>query len=119
MNVPVSLSAKWFKELDKKALMKPDEYETYSSLPSVFEVYRGVSKGRNPKGMSWTYDFDKAEWFANRFGEGYVIKGVVNKDDVLAYFSRRSESEILIAAKDVHEQTIIRKDTNAAASVIC
>lgn len=119
VNVPVSLSAKWFKALDKKALMKPDEYETYSSLPSVFEVYRGVSKGRNPKGMSWTYDFDKAEWFANRFGEGYVIKGIVNKDDILAYFSRRSESEILIAAKDVHEQTIIRNGTNAEASGIC
>ena len=119
VNVPVTLTAKWYKAIDNKALMKPDEYEVYSSLPSVFEVYRGVSKGRNPKGMSWTYDFDKAKWFANRFGEGYVIRGVVNKDDVLAYFSRRSESEILIAAKDVHEQTIIRKDANTAASVIC
>lgn len=119
VNVPVSLSAKWFRELDKKSLMNPDEYEIYSSLPKVFDVYRGVSQGRNPKGMSWTCDLGKAEWFANRFGNGYVIRGVARKEDVLAYFSRRSESEILIAAKDVHEQTIIRKDTNAEASGIC
>lgn len=119
VNVPVSLSEKWFKGLNKKALMNPDEYETYSSLPNVLEVYRGVSRGSNPKGMSWTYDFNKAEWFANRFGEGYVIRGIVNKDDILAYFSRRSESEILIAAKDVHEQTIIHKDANVEASGIC
>lgn len=52
-------------------------------------------------------------------GKDTLSEAIVNKDDILAYFSRRSESEILIAAKDVHEQTIIHKDANAEASGIC
>ena len=70
VNVPVSLSARWFKSADKQTLMHEDEYEIYKNLPNSFTVYRGVTPGRNPDGMSWTREYDKAEWFANRFGEG-------------------------------------------------
>lgn len=101
VNVPVSLSAKWFKEADKKSLMNKEEYKIYSNLPESFIVYRGVTPGHNPKGMSWTRKQNKAEWFANRFGEGYVIKGIAEKKDVLAFFSRRNEEEVVIEAKKV------------------
>ena len=101
VNVPVSLSARWFKSADKQALMDEDEYEIYESLPETFTVYRGVTPGRNPDGMSWTRDLGKADWFSRRYGEGYVLEGVANKKDVLAFFSRRGEEEVVIEAKKV------------------
>lgn len=100
----VSLAARWFRLADKKSLMYDDEYETYTALPESFIAYRGVAPGRNPNGMSWTREYDKAEWFSNRFGEGYVLEGTVNKKDVLAFFSRRGEEEIVIEAKNVQNK---------------
>lgn len=104
VNVSVSLAARWFRLADKKSLMYDDEYETYTALPESFIAYRGVAPGRNPNGMSWTREYDKAEWFSNRFGEGYVLKGTVNKKDILAFFSRRGEEEIVIEAKNVQNK---------------
>ena len=104
VNVPVSLSARWFKSADKRSLMYDDEYEIYKNLPATFTVYRGVTPGRNPDGMSWTRDLSKADWFSRRFGEGYVLEGVANKKDVLAFFSRRGEEEIVIKAEKVENK---------------
>ena len=101
VNVPVSLSARWFKSADKRVLMYDDEYKTYKDLPEAFTVYRGVTPGRNPDGMSWTRDLSKADWFSRRFGDGYVLEGIANKKDVLAFFSRRGEEEVVIEAKKV------------------
>ena len=101
VNVPVSLSARWFKSTDKQALMYDDEYKTYKDLPETFTVYRGVTPGRNPDGMSWTRDLSKADWFSRRFGDGYVLEGIANKKDVLAFFSRHGEEEVVIEAKKV------------------
>ena len=101
VNVPVSLSARWFKSTDKQALMYDDAYKTYKDLPETFTVYRGVTPGRNPDGMSWTRDLSKADWFSRRFGDGYVLEGIANKKDVLAFFSRRGEEEVVIEAKKV------------------
>ena len=101
VNVPVSLSAKWFRIADKQALMHDYEYEVYKDLPETFTIYRGVTPGRNPDGMSWTRDLSKADWFSRRFGDGYVLEGIANKKDVLAFFSRRGEEEVVIEAKKV------------------
>lgn len=101
VNVPVSLSARWFKSADKRVLMYDDEYKTYKDLPEAFTAYRGVTPGRNPDGMSWTRDLSKADWFSRRFGDGYVLEGIANKKDVLAFFSRRGEEEVVIEAKKV------------------
>lgn len=49
-------------------------------------------------------EYDKAEWFSNRFGEGYVLEGTVNKKDALAFFNRRGEEEIVIEAKNVQNK---------------
>lgn len=38
VNVPVSLSAKWFKQCPKEALMNCEEYDTYLCLPDSFVV---------------------------------------------------------------------------------
>lgn len=101
VNVPVRLSARWFKAADKQALMHDEEYEIYKNLPETFTVYRGVAPGRNPNGMSWTREYDKAKWFSSRFGEGYVLEGTAHKEDVLAFFSRRGEEEVVMKAAKV------------------
>ena len=104
VNVPPSLAAKWFCEADKEALMSKEEYAIFNALPESFAVYRGVSYGRNPKGMSWMRDRKKAEWYANRLGIGYVIQGIAEKKDVLAFFLYKDEEEVVIASKNVKEK---------------
>lgn len=101
VNVPTSLSAKWFREADKKFLMDAEEYSEFQKLPEMITVYRGVSKKQKEDGMSWTTSKKKAEWFSQRYGDGYVIMGKANKKDVFAYFTRRDEKEIVIEPKNV------------------
>ena len=51
------------------------------------------------------------QWFASRFGDdGYVIRGIVNKSDVLAYFSRRNECEVVIPSDAVKEKSFIYQE---------
>ena len=52
-------------------------------------------------GISWTLDYNKAEWFARRFlaggtGYGVVAEAICNPKDVIAYFESRGEKEIVI-----------------------
>ena len=101
VNVPISLSVKWFREADKKFLMDAEEYSEFQKLPEMITVYRGVSKKQKEDGMSWTTSKKKAEWFSKRYGNGYVIMGNANKKDVLAYFTRRNEKEIVIEPQNV------------------
>lgn len=100
-NVPISESVNWFKAAKKDALMDEEEYEVYKEIPERITLYRGVARGRVEKGMSWTDSREKAEWFSRRFGnEGYLLKMEARKEDVLAYFSRRNESEYLVYPKN-------------------
>ena len=109
VNVSLDEAARLFQKANKKFLMDKKEYEVYSSLPETFTVYRGVARGRNPKGMSWTQNKDTAEWFSNRFNigdeVGYVQAATAHKKDVLAYFNGRNEDELVISTKslkDIH-----------------
>lgn len=62
----------------------------------TLEVFRGGT-GR---GISWTLDRKKAEWFAKRFlTDGKtkpVWRATVNANDVWAYFAGRGESEVVV-----------------------
>lgn len=107
INVPVSLAIKWFKASNKQHLMDTDEFKYFLNLPDTFIVYRGVTPGHNPNGLSWTQDLDKAKWFSNRFGNGYVREGLANKEDVLAYFNRRDEEEIIISPETLQNKIIL------------
>lgn len=59
------------------------------------------------KGLSWTIDQSKAEWFARRFamlthlGQPRLMEGIVKKKDVLAYFNGRKEKEIVVDPANV------------------
>ena len=63
---------KWFKRADRKSLMNEEELLVYESLPEEVTVYRGVTSynRKKEKALSWTLDYEKAVWFANRFSTG-------------------------------------------------
>ena len=96
INVSLKEIKKWFKKANKEYLMTKDDYEYYKNLPDKIKIYRGVAKGRNPKGISYTDEKETAEWFMNRFGkDGYLIEKEVDKKDIAAYFNTRGEKEIV------------------------
>ena len=111
VNVSLSHAERLFRKANKKLLMTSKEYMVYNNLPETFTVYRGVAKGRNPKGMSWTRNRKTAEWFSNRFNigseSGYVQMATANKKDVLAYFNSRDEDEIVISTNSLKNIQII------------
>lgn len=91
----------------RHCMMDEEEQTAFAALPDEIEIYRGCNLGVNEDGMSWTTDRSRAEWFAKRFEredfEAIVIVAKVKKEDVIAYFTGRNESEIL--ANDV---TVVR-----------
>lgn len=69
-----------------------------------FTIYRGVA-GRGParrvKGLSWTADKDRAEWFADRAArwqlhDPAVYTATVSRADVWAYVNEREEEEFIV-----------------------
>ena len=88
----------FFCNADKKLIMNDGELAYYSSLPAQVTVYRGVAKGRERLGLSWTDDIGKAIWFRDRWGEcdkNYLLQATIKKEGVLCYFGERGESELV------------------------
>ena len=47
---------------------------------------------------------ETAEWFANRFkGKGKVYRAKIRKEDILAVFLGRNESEVIVDPKNLKE----------------
>jgi len=83
----------------------------YDALPENVVVYRGCQQALNEEGLSWTTDKAKARWFARRFherrdGPPIVLVGTVAKADVIACFTDRGESEVVVAEGSVDVQRI-------------
>lgn len=84
----------------REDIMHDDELVELAELPDVIKVFQGHTTERND-GWSWTTQRHTAEWFARRFADleqdsPRVSVGVVRKSAVLAYFTRRSEAEVLV-----------------------
>ena len=72
-------------------------------------IYRGVSgngRARRVKGYSWTRDYERAVWFAERFEALFpdpaVFKTTVARKDVLFYSSSREEEEFFVDLPSDH-----------------
>lgn len=117
-NITINEFVEMFSKADKTKLMSKDEIEIFNSLPEEVTIYRGVSHhSAEANALSWTCNYDIAEWFATRYNnrlealkmnKGYILKGKVKKEDILAYFNRREESEILIVPDKVYDIEKIR-----------
>jgi predicted ABC-type ATPase/DNA-directed RNA polymerase specialized sigma24 family protein/8-oxo-dGTP pyrophosphatase MutT (NUDIX family)/curved DNA-binding protein CbpA len=88
----------------REKIMTAEELQDFNNLPDEITVYRGHIKGKNKDGLSWTTSEEKARWFANRLASGKdvpeVAEGTVKKSDVIAHFTRRGESEIVVSSPD-------------------
>lgn len=86
---------------NRERLMLAKERAKLAALPDTFTIYRGAEP-RHRKGLSWTIDREKAEWFARRFQRGgKVYSATARKVDVIAYFDCRGESEIVIDPEEL------------------
>lgn len=76
------------------------------AFPDTITVYRGGNSASTPyeDAYSWTTDMSTANFFAIRRGSGpaYIVKGEVEKQDVLEYIDDRNESEILVDPSKVN-----------------
>jgi hypothetical protein len=70
---------------------------TMMKAPWIIQVWRGTAYERSIRGISWTTDRGRAEWFARRLGRRIplVAVGTVARKDVMAVFLGREESEII------------------------
>ncbi|MDM8004616.1 MAG: hypothetical protein QUV05_00470 [Phycisphaerae bacterium] len=91
----------------RRCMMNNEELEVFDLLPNPVVVYRGCGRG-NQLGWSWTLDRKQAEWFARRFASlddgrfgGLVLVGECHSSSVVAYFTGRNESEVLVDPRDV------------------
>lgn len=96
-------------------LMKDDEHASLAQLADVITIYRGCGSSEGVPGMSWTLDRDRAIWFAHyscgsrrRYNfplfagtAPRLVTGRLTKNDLLAYFCERQESEIVASPEAV------------------
>lgn len=84
----------------KKELVEMDsvDKEVLEKLPAMVRVYRGTQTSRaKVRGLSWTLNLEKAEWFASRWGKGGVVYGaVIPKWAIYYYTNERGEQEVVL-----------------------
>lgn len=106
----------------RAACMSDEERAALGALPASVPVWRGVGR-RDDAGWSWTTDPERAIWFArwhvdnDRVAVLYgrssrptvpmVKVGTVARDRILALFSGRGESELVIRPGDVTAARVV------------
>ena len=97
VNVGLKTLVSWFRESRKTSIMTNSDYKYFKAIPNEMMLYRGISKGRNIYGLSYTANIDKANWFANRWNKyAGVIVLHVKKEDILCYLNTRGEDEYVV-----------------------
>ncbi len=95
----------------REAMMEPEDHEIWNHFTAEpVTVYRGLSADDEDEvdtdGFAWTTHLPTAQWFARRFSTdgttGWVATGLVMRSDVIAYFARRSEHEVLVHPENVN-----------------
>lgn len=95
INVSKSELKQMFSYANPEYLMDDEEREQLDQLDSPVTVYRGVTSHNadNIRALSWTLNYDTAEWFSKRFGEdGTVYDAQIPKEYIYALFNGRNES---------------------------
>lgn len=98
-NVSKSELVDFFAAANPEVIMTPEERKQLDELDDIVTVYRGVTSynADNVRALSWSLDYDKANWFAHRFNEdGTVYQAQINKQDILALFNGRNEAEVIV-----------------------
>lgn len=90
----------------KDYLMTPEENNKLKSLPAEITIYRAMTISEFDSkdfGISWTLDFKVADFFAYIYLRNYnhletkiIVSRSIKKNEILAYFSERKESEVIV-----------------------
>ena len=103
---------KMFSVADPKILMEDVERKRLAELDAVVTVYRGThsDKPNSERALSWTLNWDTAQWFANRYGkDGKLYEAQIEKEHIHALFLRREESEVILDPKYLTEVVQVPK----------
>lgn len=82
----------------KQCIMKPSEVKAFDQLPYKIRVYR-AHRPDEDDWIAYTTDPSVTARFAKERGVDKVSEYIVKKKDVLAYFLRRGEKEIIALDK--------------------
>lgn len=87
-------------------LMTDEERDHLGRLPDPLTLHRGFRLSSAQMGWSWPTDPERAAWFARRSGDDgtpRVVTALVARLDVIAYFTGRSDNEVVIDPACVEE----------------
>lgn len=77
--------------------------DTDEELEERLVIHRGVGRPRYARGISWTLDYERAVWFARRYGANsarmYTVE--IASDQALRFFVGRNESEVVVNPDDL------------------
>lgn len=90
--------------------MSEKEQAFYNNLPDEIVVYRGIAVPdedyiQDNLGLSWTYEFEVAEFFANKYAKRFdkhnelvpiIMKKTVKKSDIAWIILGRDEAEVVL-----------------------
>lgn len=109
-----------FRHSDPAALMDEAEQAQLAELDDTVTVYRGVTtiNSDNLLALSWTLDYETADWFARRFDEdGTVYKAQIDKEHIFALFNGRDESEVVLDPKYLKDITQAQEPNSTHVSL--
>jgi hypothetical protein len=81
----------------RQKIMKSSERKAFAQLPETITAYRAINdESEISSAISWTLSPEIAQRIFSHNGKRQVIKRQFKKKQVLAYFSRRHEQEIIV-----------------------
>lgn len=99
----------------ESSIMKPDELECFHGFPNEITAYR-AHRENEKDWISYTADPHAASKFAVRRGVNKITEYKLNKSDIIAFFLRRGEHELIMLNKNkavtVRDIEIIVQKTN-------
>jgi hypothetical protein len=92
----------WFNSASPLTLMNDDERAHLASLANFVEAWRGgrgSTLRQAAQALSWTFDRQRARWFADRWRPRYpalIVGALFPRDAVVAYFAENGEREVVV-----------------------
>jgi hypothetical protein len=106
----ISSLVNMFSIADIAEMMDEGEKNIYANFPEKLTIYRGTpDKKAKIRGLSWTTDLEKAEWFAKRFNlKGTVYQATISKNRIFLYTHKRCENEVIVNPRYLKNVTEIK-----------
>lgn len=100
VDVDKSELLEFFENVDVKQVLSKDDIQVYDKLSDEVIIYRG---GHDAEALSWTIDYNIADWFSKRFRKTNLYKAKINKNDIFAYINDRNEKEVIVNYNKIYD----------------